>query len=264
MLPADFFSTYAAIKYINLSYSKLHKIADSTFGLRYLVDINLRGNEIIALSANVFKGAFNLKTIDLSYNRISIIQSETFLNLGSLVDLNLSHNQLHNNSFDRNGIDWTDGIDSLKSLDLSYNLLYYYDFLPYEAFSGLVNLETLNLKSNQITIDYGAFSSNQMLKTLDFSYNNMTYFDLNFLLSISSLENLYLHGNGISYASQIDFSGVHSIFPHLKTVGISENSFSCEVLSTIIKTMLKSSVQLVIEDGKFVNTRRNLRGVTCS
>lgn len=264
MLPADFFSAYAAVKYINLSFSKLHKIADFTFGLPYLTDVNLRGNELIALSATVFGGALNLKTIDLSFNKISHVQPETFLNLRSLTDLNLSHNQLHNNSFGRDGIDWTDGIESLKSLDLSYNLLFFYDFLPYQAFSGLVNLEALNLKSNQITIDYGAFSSNQMLKTLDFSYNNMTYFDLNFLLSISSLENLYLHGNGIAYATQIDLSDVRSIFPHLKTVGISENSFSCEVLSTIIKTMVKSSIQLVIEDGKFVNNRRNLRGVTCS
>lgn len=263
MLPAGFFTTYAAIKYINLSYSKLHKIADFTFGLPYLVDINLRGNEIISLSANVFKGAVNLRTIDLSYNMITILQPETFI-LKSLVELNLSHNQLHNNSFGRNGIDWTDGIESLKSLDLSFNFLFYYDFLPYQAFSGLVNLETLNLKANQITIDYGAFSSNQMLKTLDFSFNNMTYFDLNFLLSISSLENLYLHGNGIAYATQIDLSDVPSIFPHLKSVGISENSFSCEVLSSIIKTMVKLSIQLVIEDGKFVNNRRNLRGVTCS
>lgn len=133
MLPADFFSTYAALKYINLAYSKLHKIADLTFGLPYLLDINLRGNELISLTANVFSGAENLRTIDLSFNRISMIEPETFMNLKSLGDLNLSHNQLNNNSFNRNGIDWIDGIESLRSLDLSHNHLFYYDMMPYQV-----------------------------------------------------------------------------------------------------------------------------------
>lgn len=263
MLPAEFFTTYSALKYINLSFSKLYKIADYTFGLKFLVDINLKGNELISLTANVFNGAVNLERIDLSQNMISIVQPETFMNLVSLRDLNLSYNQLHNNSFNRNGIDWIDGIESLKSLDLSNNQIFYYDVMPYQAFSGLVNLETLVLKSNMITIDYGAFASNRMLKTLDFSYNSMTYFDLNFILSIDSLENLYLNGNGISYASQIDLSDVRAVFPQLKSMGISENSFSCEVLSVIIKKMVRASIELVVEDGKFVNNRRNLRGVSC-
>lgn len=263
MLPAEFFSSYSALKYINLSFSKLYKIADFTFGLPYLFEINLRGNELISLSANVFNGATNLRTIDLSHNMISIVEPETFLNLRSLMFLNLSHNQMNNNSFNRNGIDWIDGISSLKTLDLSNNQIFFYDVMPYQAFSGLVNIETLLLRSNKITIDYGAFSANQMLKTLDLSYNSMTYFDLNFLLSINSLENLYLHGNGISYTSQIDLNDVRTIFPEIKSLGISENSFSCEVLATIIRSMAKASIQLVIEDGKFVNNRRNLRGVSC-
>lgn len=263
MLPAEFFSAYSALKYINLSFSKLHKIADFTFGLPYLVEINLQGNELISLSANVFNGAVNLRTIDLSHNMIFIVEPETFLNLRSLTVLNLSHNQLNNNTFNRNGLDWIDGIDSLKSLDLSHNQIFFYDVMPYQAFSGLVNLETLLLRSNQITIDYGAFSSNQMLKTLDLSYNNMTYFDLNFLLSVYSLENLYLHGNGISYTSQIDLTDSRAVFPVMKSLGISENSFSCEALGAVIRKMVKASIQLLIEDGKFVNSRRNLRGVSC-
>lgn len=152
---------------------------------------------------------------------------------------------------------------SLRILDLSKNLFSFYDVMPYEAFSGLVNLEILNLKANQITIDYGAFSSNAKLKTLSLSHNKMTYFDINFLLSISSLEKLYLHGNGITYPNQIDLSDVKAIFPNLKYLGISENSFSCEALAMIIKKMMKASIELIIEDGTFVNNKRNLRGVSC-
>lgn len=263
MLTADFFATYNALKYLDISHSKLHKIADFTFSLPLLSEIDLSANELISLSANIFNGAVNLRTINLSRNMISIVEPETFINLRSLEDLNLSHNHLTNNSFDRSGIDWIDGMDSLTSLDLSYNQLAYFDFMPYQTFAGLANLEVLNLRSNRITIDYGAFSSNHHLKTLDLSYNNMIYFELNFLLSVSSLENLFLHGNGISYPTQIDLSDVKTFFPVMKTLGISENSFPCEVLSVIIKKMAKASIELVVEDGKFVNNKRNLRGVAC-
>lgn len=262
MLPAEFFTSYAAIKYINLSGSKLHKIADFAFSLQYLNDLNLSDNELISLSAKVFTGAVNLRTIDLSHNQLSVIQPETFV-LSSLRELDLSHNQLHNNSFDRNGADWIDSIESLTTLDLSHNLLFYYHMMPYQAFSGLINLENLNLKGNSITIDYGVFASNHKLKTIDFSYNKMTYFDLNFLLSVTSLENLYLHGNGITYASQVDLSDVRAIFPEIKSLGLTANGFSCEVLSKIIKQMVKAKIELVVEDGKFVNNQRNLRGISC-
>jgi Leucine-rich repeat (LRR) protein len=233
------------------------------FSLPSLLDLNLRGNSLTSLSASVFEGAVNIQSIDLSYNQIKNIETETFLNLNSLRELNLSFNEIYNNTFNRSGVDWTDTIESLRVLDLSHNKLFYFDVMPYQAFSGLLNLETLNLKSNQITIDYGAFASNQNLKTLDFSYNKMTYFDLNFLMSVSSLQNLFVHGNSISYASQIDLSDVRAVFPEFQSMGISENSFSCEVLSVIIRKMLKASIQLVVEDEMFVNNRRNLRGVSC-
>lgn len=263
MLPADFFSTYAAIKHINLSASNLTKIADFTFNLQYLVDLNLRGNHLFFLSANVFNGAVNLRALDLSFNEISIIEPEIFSFTASLWDLNLSNNRLHNNTFGRDGVDWIDDISSLRTLDLSNNQLFYYDIMPYQTFSGLVNLETLRLDSNQIRIDYGAFASNQELKNLDLSYNNMTYFDLDVLLSVVTLENLKLDGNGISYASQLDLNGVAASFPRLKSISISQNAFSCEVLSVIIKSLTKASIQLVVGDGKFVNNQRNLRGVAC-
>jgi Leucine-rich repeat (LRR) protein len=251
------------LKHINLSYSKIFKIADLVFKLPTLLDVNLSGNSLTSLSASVFDGAVNLQVIDLSHNKIKNIEPETFLNLRSLMELNLSFNEIHNNSFNQNGVDWTEKIESLRALDLSHNKIFYFDVMPYQAFSGLLNLETLNLRSNEITIDYGVFASNHILKTLDFSFNKMTYFDLNFLMSVSSLENLFIHGNGIAYASQIELSDVRATFTEIKSLGISENSFSCEVLGVIIKKMLKASIQLVVEDEMFVNDRRNLRGVSC-
>lgn len=97
------------------------------------------------------------------------------------------------------------------------------------------------------------------LKTLDLSYCGLTYFEIEVLLSVQSIENLYLHGNGLKYPQQMDFE--RSSFPNLKNIGISDNDFACEVLAKIIKSFDRNKISLKVE--KFVNNVKNLRGVRC-
>jgi len=264
MLPADFFTSYPVLKFIDLSYSKLSKVADFTFKMPTLLELNLRGNELLLLTQFMFSGAVNLRAIDFSSNMIQSIQAETFTSLRSLAVINLSHNALHNKSFSGDGSMFIDYMPSLRELDLSFNSIEMDDeVLAYDAFSGLPALEALNLSYNELTIDFGAFASNGNLKTLDLSFNNFTYFDLNYLLSVSSLENLYLHGNYIAYASQIDLADIRSVFPNIKSIGIASNAFACETLAQIIRSMDKAKIQLV-PHGTFVKTSRNLRGIKCT
>lgn len=230
--------------------------------------MNLSENELTHLTTDAFNGARNLRTLDLSHNSIAEINPNVFTNLYSLSELNLSNNKLNNQSFlasqgetENANINWN--IDSLKTLDLSYNRIFYDQVMPYQSFAGLKNLEVLNLRHNNITFDYGAFSSNQHLKTLDISHNSFPYFELDFLLSVQSLENLFLDGNGISYASQIDVTDNRSSFSALKSISISSNSFACEVLASIIKKLDKTGIELVVHKNDFVNDQRNLRGVKC-
>lgn len=264
-LPAEFFTTYSSLQFIDLSNSRLQNIADFAFSIEQLVELNLRGNELTHLLTNAFSGAGNLRALDLSHNSISVVNPNIFASLHSLTDLNLSHNKLNNQSFsDSDGIsiDWT--IESLKVLDLSHNRILYYQVMPYQSFSGLRKLETLILSHNNITIDYGAFASNRYLKTLDLSYNSFAYFELDFLLSIRSLENLYLSGNGISYAAQLELADIRSTFPALKSLALSENTFACEVLASMIRKLDKAGIELIVDEGKFVTDARNLRGIKCN
>jgi Ran GTPase-activating protein (RanGAP) involved in mRNA processing and transport len=227
-----------------------------------LSELNLSGNELSILTANAFNGARNLQKLDLSRNWISSINPLAFVGLHSLVELNLSYNKLHNESFSSSGgIDWA--IESLKTLDLSHNRIFYFQVMPYQSFSGIRNLEQLFLQHNNITIDYGAFASNKRLRILDLSYNAFPYFELDFLLSIRSLEKLFLSGNGISYASQLELNDISSAFPKLKSVAISNNSFACEVLASMIRKLDKAKIELVVNDDEFVSDARNLRGIKC-
>jgi Leucine-rich repeat (LRR) protein len=226
------------------------------------MELNLSGNELSNLPANAFNGAKNLQTLNLSKNVISTISPLAFVGLHSIVELNLSSNKLHNESFSSSvGLNWT--IESLKTLDLSHNRIFYYQVMPYQSFSGLRNLEELFLRHNNIIIDYGAFTSNRQLRTLDLSYNAFPYFELDFLLSARSLQRLILNGNGISYASQLELSDINSAFPSLKSIEISNNSFACEVLASMIRKLDKAQIELVVVDDEFVSDARNLRGIKC-
>lgn len=263
ILPQGFFIRLTSLEFIDLSYSNITKIGDSTFSISSLVHVTLRGNKLRSLSAGVFVGADSLESIDLSYNSLKFFSPETFTNLPSLRDLHLSHNGLNNETFGPGAVDWANHIPELKYLDLAFNNIVFADSMPFQMFSGLEKLEVLILRGNWIPIDYGVFARNRFLRILDLSYNKITYFDINFLLSMNSLETLLVHGNAISYSNQIELSGIHTIFPNFHSLGISDNAFSCEVLSEIVKRMLSEKITLEVEDDKFVSNKRNIRGVAC-
>lgn len=263
MLPVDFFKIYTSIQHIDLSNTGLQDLKDYTFSIASMIELNLSGNELTRLSQNAFSGALNLKILDLSRNVISFIDPLAFGDLHSAKILNLSYNKLSNQSFSSDesimSIDWT--IESLEVLDLSHNTIMYYDSLPYQSFAGLKNLETLYLQHNHISLDYGAFSSNRNLRTLDFSYNSNPYFDFNILLSVRKLEKIYLNGNGIWHS--IDLSGIRSSFPSLTSIAISNNSFTCDSLASIVKKLDTIGIEISVDDDEFVTNARNIRGVKC-
>lgn len=248
-----------------MSNSRLENIDNYTFNIEPLIELNLRENELAYLLNDAFAGARNLKVLDLSYNSISVINPNIFSSLNSLSELLLSNNKLNNQSFSKTegetSIDLS--IENLKVLDLSYNRIYFDQVMPYQSFAGLKKLEVLKLQHNNITLDYGAFASNPQLRTLDISYNSFPYFELDFLLSVQSLQNLYLNGNGISYASQIDLTDIRSSFPALSSIGISNNKFACEVLASMIRKFDKVKIDLIVEREDFLNDARNLRGIKC-
>lgn len=85
-----------------------------------------------------------LRVLDLSNNRISRIQIDTFCDFKMLESLQLSHNflmEIHRNHFDR--------LNELSTLDLSSNLI---DRIDRNAFVELKSLLLLNLMDNCIIV----------------------------------------------------------------------------------------------------------------
>lgn len=170
----------------------------------YLNNLNLS-------SATLLSSISTLKRIDLSYNSIVNITTDTFANNIQLTYLNLSHNQIWliaDGSFKLNRI--------LNILDLSHNrIIEFYDFSrpgDIRFFNEIILGYNPGLKLNRISITNTIYSSlrvnnanlSSMLdfaeKTLvnnyDLSNNRITLVS-NGSLKFENLRNLYLGGNEI-------------------------------------------------------------------
>lgn len=97
---------------------------------------------LLAANRDAFIGMTQLKRLNLSWNKISEIESENFADMTELNFLDLSHNQielLESNAFS--------GLSELQELNLSHNLL---KGLGTGVFDSLMNLKILNLSFNRL------------------------------------------------------------------------------------------------------------------
>lgn len=112
--------------------------------------MDLSGNEIFALKSAAFRPLRSVVILDLSRNKVSRIHLSAFDGLqGHLRLLNLSYNllgEIFTETFD--------GLLELRVLDLSYNHI---GALGYKAFSGLLRLRGLYLTGNSLrNLDFPA------------------------------------------------------------------------------------------------------------
>lgn len=134
---------------------------------------------------------FNVTTLNLSRNGITLIDPGAFANLSSLLQLDISRNQLltlHPSTFYP--------LSSLECLDLSSNFL---ENLPVDLFSELSNLRELVLRDNRLTeVNSKQFQSLAELQHLDLSLNGLAAMSLDLLNGLQGLEWLSLAGNKLS------------------------------------------------------------------
>jgi Leucine-rich repeat (LRR) protein len=106
---------------------------------------------------------FTFIVLDLSDNKIEIIDPDTFTNLPSLNEINLSFNrirQIYGNSLPEN----------VKTMNLGNNKLDNIKFIE-----NLVNLITIDLRNNQIrTLQGNTFKNNQLLVKIFLAGNKIS------------------------------------------------------------------------------------------
>ncbi|XP_071953721.1 uncharacterized protein [Antedon mediterranea] len=266
--PGPFF-TLPRLKSINLGGNRIQKLTSCIFtGLDDLETLNLSNNKITTICDYSFRNSTRLKVLYLQMNDIKYLRRNHFKGLEKLQLLNISDNgirQIDSRTFE--------DLSNLKELYLRDNIIYTH-MLKSIDFSGLVELQTLDLSKNSFrkVIGLNVISSllklrldeNDIRKIGGSSFRNLNKLQIlslkrNGLKSINNivgsaqngrqlrqLEYLYLSQNRIKNVS----SRVWKAMSNLKELWLDSNEIS-EVPPGLNK--LTNLQKLVLRDNKIVS-----------
>ncbi|XP_067841018.1 trophoblast glycoprotein [Heptranchias perlo] len=176
----------AGVTNLFITGNNISTLVTGAFGPRLdqLVTLNLSGNKIEVIEPLVFASMPNLKQLDLSNNRISALHPAAFgADTDKVRELNLSRALLNGSMVEEISDLLQNGtLTNLVQLELSENDLFY---LPARTFSRLPNLKHLELRNNSI-VDLKDTFRNLNLQTLDLSSNALKTMGNTTLAELSS------------------------------------------------------------------------------
>lgn len=182
------------LQILNLSTNALTALPPEMFqSSRDIKQIYLNNNTLSVLAPGLLEGLDQLQILDLSVNELSSewVNRDTFSGLVRLIVLNLSYNRITK-------IDTLlfQDLNSLQFLSLEHNNI---ARVADGAFINLKNLHSLSLAHNNIIeVDSGHFSNLYVLNQLFLDGNRITKVDLRSFENITKLHDLGLSGNQLS------------------------------------------------------------------
>ncbi|KAJ8717440.1 hypothetical protein PYW08_005839 [Mythimna loreyi] len=178
----------ASISILDLSHNQVSDLYFLQNGLSNLIELYVNDNDITIIPKNIFDSQTQLKKLDLSMNRIVIIEQYS-LPLNNLQYLNIENNRL-SGVIEKNVFS---PAKYLRFLDLSnFNITKIDD----TAFVDLPVMARLNLSYNNIeTIEPNNFRGLDNMYSLDLSNNNLTDLTFNKSIWTNNLKALYLNNN---------------------------------------------------------------------
>lgn len=183
---------------------------DNLFNLKKVV---ITGCDLTYLEPEAFVNLPKLETLDLSFNHLTDVYSETFTDL-PLVNLYLVHNyliRLHKDAFK--------GTDQLKHLHLQYNRL---STIASGIFNNLT-VVNLRLDHNRIThIDGDAFDDMELLQTIYLNNNKLKHYHSTWFQNCPKLAVLNLGKNELKYLPSYSFKNFKDT-PYLVDVRLDDN-----------------------------------------
>ncbi|KAK2853099.1 hypothetical protein Q7C36_008300 [Tachysurus vachellii] len=196
----------------------LHNLCDSPDFLQLLQKFFIHYSLLSRITRRQFYCLQNLQTLDLAFNKISVIEdfafagfdklqgsyskdtgflrdNQTFNGLRCLEYLILRGNKILSINFTA-----FEGLTSLKFLDLHSNLITRISAEHSVPFLGLESLESLDLKSNRISyVDDFAFKQMKSLKTLILDNNNISEISRFTFFGLDGLESLMIEYNVVNH-----------------------------------------------------------------
>ncbi|XP_064646809.1 leucine-rich repeats and immunoglobulin-like domains protein 1 [Lineus longissimus] len=197
-------------------------------GLRSLATLELQNNSLETFPSNILQPVLpNMASIDVSQNKLGLIDPSAFK-----------------------------GLEKLKKLDLSKNNL---SLIPKETFKFLQGLQKLRLKFNNMTfIKNDTFTGLNSLITLDMGNNHINEFEYDCFHGLQTVQNLYLNENEMTQIRP----GIFRNLPKLILLMLDTNKFqtlSPEMFTGLLRMTVKYGVPQVSFGDNFIECNCSMR-----
>ncbi|XP_050667534.1 protein artichoke-like [Leptidea sinapis] len=248
------------LEYLDLNSNNFEFISEDCLKFSpSLTTLSFHFNFVTNIHYKAFVLLKNLKSIDLSYNRIKILSSQLFQHNKNLEFIDLSHNHLHHingllcsmpsltkillghNNILEVPMDSFINSTKINILHLDKNCI---SNINSESFSDLVNLEELRLDFNYISqvphttlilneklitlridnnkihdINNDTFKSLKYLKEIRIHNNELSSIPKSLFLNSTKVETIYLNHNKITFIE----SGAFALMTNLKLIYLNNN-----------------------------------------
>lgn len=219
LIPVNSLSTLFELTYINLSFNRLTLIPVRLFMAdihRNLLEIDLSYNAIEKVSSQTFSGLELVQLINLSSNKIRCMEKSSLYNLPYLTYIDLTYNQLRNLS--ENVFEF---LPNLLSIDLMFNNLFTFSLKSFKHVSNTTSPMSINISNNAINHFDGELNTYLYIYSLDISNNQLS--DPQAFRNIGySLRILYLNGNNLSVLGNHAFGDL----PLLEILNLARNNIT--------------------------------------
>lgn len=245
----DAFKHLTSLVKLNLMNNKLSWLMLNN--LPNLEEIDLSNNKLHITTLENLQNLTSIKRLIMADNNVQIIHGNVFEDLSTLEVIDLSHNKIIivNNSFV--------GLYNLKEFRINNNKI---NELPAFAFNNMTGLSTLDLSQNQLThLTNTTFAFLGELATLNISYNLLETLDYSVVQYLISLRTLDVEGNKLK---TIDYDSLIGKLPFLKVINVRGNLLSCQFLSKMIHYFRENAVNYTINE-QFEYERENVAGIYC-
>ncbi|XP_048523505.1 protein artichoke [Dendroctonus ponderosae] len=215
------------LKILNVSHNQIETVPKKTFPKLYeLHTIDLSYNNLSDIFNSVFTTLFSLRTLDLSHNSLEAIKPSTFGPLPTLLRLDMSFNRLETIAKSaltrlastRELIVSHNKLSALfilpistSHLDLSHNE---FETIPPKLWPSMNSLLSLDLSFNRLgdSLEHGSFTNLLTLQKLNLSYNGLTRPPWTSISELTALQYLYVQGNNLTTLRRNAFGKVPVMF----------------------------------------------------
>lgn len=255
-VPVELFCPLSNLQVLNLTRNALNSsqslgFGDGKCGDSELLVLDISFNELKYISSSAgFSHLRRLQHIDISFNKISGLSSESLSSLIYLRSFNMSNNalqELPQGLFINN--------KELREIHLQNNSIY---SLGKGVFHRLEQLLVLDLSNNRLSsthIDAGTFTGLIRLIVLDLSHNALTHIESHTFKDLFFLQILDLRNNSIGFIEDNAFLPLYN----LHTLNIAENRLNVigpllfNGLYVLSKLTLNNNLLYNIDSKAFVN-----------